>query len=341
MVNEGMITSDDVQVVHFQHRAVEDISGSLRVRDVMTHDVAPVHPDTKLRDAVKLLVNRNYRALPVVDASGHLVGIVTNGDLVERGGLGLRLELLGTLTAEQLARELAVLEDTKTVAEVMSRPAVTIQPQRSLADAAHLMVTRRLKRLPVVDDSGRLVGMLSRVDLLRTQSDAYPIPPSETTQPLGKTIGDVMRTDIPVVRTAPLGELLDAVVSTRLNRAIVVDENRRVLGVVTDAELLRRLSPEDHPSVVRILMSRLPFVHLSPQEQSNLAHAVGSTAEQLMETNVPTVRADTPLGDAIKTMLAERRKILPVVDAAGRLLGAADRADLLHAIQLFDEKIDQ
>jgi CBS domain-containing protein len=340
MVSEGMITSEDIEIVFFQHRVVEDISARRKVRDVMTSQVTTVHPETRLREAVKLLVNRNYRALPVVDEGDRVVGIVTNGDLVERGGLRLRMELLGALTTVQLAHELAALEDAKTVADVMTRPAVTVGPEMNLADVAHLMVTRRLKRFPVVDQSGLLVGIVSRVDLLRTRADAYPNPTSETAAHEGKTIREAMRTDIPVVgRAAPLGELLDAIASTRLNRAIVVDEDRRVLGIVTDAALLRRLSPEDHPSVLRVLMSRLPFVRLNPEDRTNLTRSVGSTAEQLMDLNLPTVLIDTPLGEAIKKMLGERRKILPVVDATGRLLGAVDRADLLRALQSVEDEL--
>jgi CBS-domain-containing membrane protein len=333
MVVEGMITSEDVSIVMYQHRVVADISARRPVRDVMTRDVTSVTPDARLRDAVQLLVNQNYRALPVVDDRQHVIGMVTSGDLVERGGLRLRMEVLSALTAEQLAYELAVIEDEKTIADVMTQPAVTVDPEANLADVAHLMVTRRLKRLPVVDRAGALVGMISRVDLLRTRGDAYPAAPSGEVGHAGKTIGEIMRTDVPVVgRGALLGELLDAVASTRLNRAIVVDDDRRVLGIVTDAALLRRLSPEDHPSVLRVLMSRLPFVHLSPEERANLVHIVGSTAEQLMDSGVPTTTENAPLAEAIKVMLAERRKILPVVDATERLAGAVDRADLLRAL---------
>lgn len=333
MVTQGLITVEDTSVTFYSHPAVDDISNQLAVREVMTREVFRLHPEQSLREAVEMLIGRDYRAVPVVDSRDHVLGIVTNGDLVERGGLRARVDLLGVLTPEQLARELAALEEGKTVADVMSSPAVTVGPEMSLAKVAHLMVTRRLKRLPVVDDSGKLLGMVSRVDLLRTRAEAYPVPRAEVPSRHGRVIGDVVRTDVPVVaRGAPLAEVLDAVVSTRLNRAIVVDEDRRVVGVVSDAEILRRLSPEDHPGILRVLMARLPFVHLSPPEQSDLAHALGTTAAELMDLNVPTVAADLPLGQAIEVMLRERRKILPVVDAAGRLIGAADRSDLLRTL---------
>lgn len=340
MVAPGMITIEDVDIAYYQHRKPADISRAARVADVMTPNPVRVRPELPLRDAVELLVGRDYRALPVVDPADHLLGIVTNTDLVERGGLRARVDLLGAVTTEQLAAELAALEVGKTVGHVMTRSVVTVGPQTSLADAAHLMVTRRLKRLPVVDQDGRLLGMVSRSDLLRTRAEAYPVPWTEMTPPRGQTIGHVMRTDVPVVaRNAPLPEVLDAVVSTRLNRAIVVDEERRVVGLVSDAELLRRLSPDDHPSVVRILMSRLPFVHLSPTERENLAHLLGTTAEELMDRSVSTVPPNLAIGEAIALMLRERRKLLPVVDADGRLLGAADRADLLRALIALEDEL--
>lgn len=338
MVSEGMITSEDVDVVFYQARVVSDITNDQRARDVMTTDVATVEPEVPLREAVRLLIGKDYRALPVVDDARRVVGIVSNGDLVERGGLRARLELLGVLTAEQLAQELARAGTGKTVSAVMTSPVVTIAPDARLADVAHLMVSRSLKRLPVVDSTLRLLGLVSRADLLRTRSDAYPRLVAEGPPRVGRTIGEVMRTDIPVVqRAAGLAQVLDAVVSTRLNRAIVIDDRRCVVGVVTDENLLRRLSPDDHPGVIDVLTSRIPFVHLGAAERSRLEHALGKTAEELMDRDIPTVTADTPLGEAIETMLKNRRKLLPVVDAAGALLGGADRADLLRTLAALDE----
>ena len=195
------------------------------------------------------------------------------------------------------------------------------------------MVSRRLKRLPVVDADKRLLGMISRVDLLRTRAEAYPQATPEEIPHLGVTVGEAMRTDIPVVaHNASLGEVLDAVVSTRLNRAIVIDEGIHVLGVVTDAEMMRRLSAQDHPSLGQILMSRLPFSSLATEQRREVERAGGKTAEQLMIPNISTVTADTLLGDAIATMLRDESEAPSgASDGEGRLLGAVDRADLLKA----------
>ncbi|HEU5423402.1 MAG TPA: CBS domain-containing protein, partial [Nitrolancea sp.] len=286
-----------------------------------------------------LLVERNYRALPVVDPAGKLVGLVTNGDLIERGSLGLRAELLHLLDPQALGQLLAKLaESGRTAADVMTADVVTVTPGTSLADAAHLMALKRLKRLPVVDAEGRLMGIVARVDVLRAATagaGAQPVD-AETEVPAaspGATVAEVMTTQAPTVAAnAGLPEVIEAVVSTRLNRAVVVDEERRPLGVVTDAELLGRLDPAALPGLARLLMGKLPFVRLSDAEREQLRFAQGTRAAELMLTPVLTVRGETPALEAASLMLQRRYKILPVVDAEGRLIGLLDRADLLRAV---------
>jgi CBS domain-containing protein len=333
MVKSGLITVDDVQIVHYQHRPVADIGNRLRVREVMTRDVASVHSETPLRDAVLMLVGSEFRALPVVDTRNHLVGLVANTELIERGGLGLRVESLGTLSSDLLAEQLKSIEEGKTVADVMVREVTTIPPEATLSEAAHLMVVRSVKRLPVVDPSGLLLGMVSRADLLRTAVEGYPRPAEEGPMRTGKTVGEIMRADIPMIRPeAPLPEVIDAVVSTPLSRAFVVDDAGHLLGVVSDAELTRRLSPKDRPSAMRILMGRLPFGSLPPEERRLLERAAGTTAGDLMVAGTPVISAETPVSEAIRAAISERRRLLAVVDPSGRLLGAVHRSDLLRIL---------
>jgi CBS domain-containing protein len=133
-----------------------------------------------LAEAVGMLLDRDYRALPVVDAANTLVGIVTNGDLVQRGGLSARMQLLVALQRPALERELASHRvQEKTVGDVMTREVVSVQPDEPLDRATHLMVERRIKRLPVVDPERRLLGMLSRIDVLRTMGEGYFSPEQE------------------------------------------------------------------------------------------------------------------------------------------------------------------
>ncbi|MFE1270163.1 CBS domain-containing protein [Streptomyces sp. NPDC058758] len=113
----------------------------LKVGGVMTDDVVSAVPDTSFRDVAKLLAEHDISGLPVVDADDHVVGVVSESDLLARRALTAR--------------------------DVMSAPAVTVHAEEAAADAARLMVRRGVERLPVVDEEERLVGIVTRRDLLR------------------------------------------------------------------------------------------------------------------------------------------------------------------------------
>ncbi len=330
MVTEGLITVEDIQVAAYSHRPVRaDVPEHVRVADVMSRDVVRVHPDTPLGELVELLVGQDYRAVPVVDEAERVVGIVTNGDMVERGRLAMRLELLATAGCETLQRTLAALAASgRTVTEVMTREVVTVPPDLSVLEAARLMAQRRLKRLPVVDAAGHLLGIVSRVDLLRTVAQGYPAPEQQPSpERPARLVADVLRRDVPTVSLqAMLPEVIDAIISTRLNRAVVVDEQQRVVGLVTDAELVRRLG--EPPGVVTLLMRRVSPVPIIKDVK----------VTDLMVTDVVTTRPDVPIEVAMRDMLARKHKILPVVDEEGRLIGIADRFDLLQAIARLDDQ---
>ncbi len=188
LVTTGMVTVEDIEVVKYTHRAPHEVPPD-RVGDVMTREVISVQTDTPLRDAVAALLDRDFRALPVVDADNRLAGIITNGDLVERGGLQARLELLAPLgdTGGLVPSE----GEARTAGEMMTSPAVSIGPEAPLREAVHLMVQQGVKRLPVVDSESRLVGMLSRVDVLRTMGEDYhaPFQPTPSAGRAVRTVG--------------------------------------------------------------------------------------------------------------------------------------------------------
>ena len=329
LVTTGTITLEDVEIVKYSHRAPRAVPPD-RVADVMTRNVMSVHPETPLGEIVRMLVDRDFRAMPVVDADNRLVGIISNGDLVEKGGVTARIELLSALEGPALERELAASgARERTAAEVMTPDPTSVTADEQLERAAHVMAEGRIKRLPVVDETGHVVGILSRVDVLRTMGEDYPAPDAARdigNQPV-RIVGDVMRTDVPSVRDdAPLGELLDAVTSTRLNRAIVVDADRRVLGIVTDQDLLVQLDPGGASGLMAALMRRGRFL-------AEGTHAGRVVARDVMRRPVAAVPAETPVGEAAQRMLEARHKVLAITSADGRLTGVVDRADLLRAVR--------
>ena len=336
MIPRGLITVDDTEIILHQPHPLRELPVALSAADVMSRDVTSVTKDTPLRDVVQLMLAKLYRAIPVLE-DGVPVGIITNGDLVHKGGLGVRVELLQALDSPEVHDVLGRLASTnKVAADVMTPGPVTVHAGTPLPAIAEVMTNRRLKRLPVVDDHGAMLGMVSRLDLLRTAARAF-----ERKEPIPREIGlagntplsKIMRRDVPMVHPeTPLPEVFQAVVSTRLNRALVIDADRRVVGVVTDAELLDRLTPSLRPSALRSLMQRLPFGHPRADEAAVEQHGRARTAAELMIRDVPTATEDVPVSDGIARMLRGNQKVLAVTDSGGRLVGMVDRADLLHGL---------
>jgi CBS domain-containing protein len=136
---------------------------SATVRDVMTTRVVAVRKDASFKEMAAMLRKSRISAFPVIDNAGRVIGVVSEADLLVKEAI----QADGTSV-------LAVLrhwhEDDKaaglTAGDLMTRPAVTIGPDATVAEAARLMYDRRVKRLPVVTDAGQLVGIISRVDVL-------------------------------------------------------------------------------------------------------------------------------------------------------------------------------
>jgi len=317
----GVITVDEVGIASYGERAVGKMRFDLQVRDVMTRDVRSVRSNATVRQSVEALLGQVFRALPVVDEAGHLVGLVSNGNLVDRGGLGARIDLLNVMGERDREQFLKRLPD-RPVSAVMTADPVTTPPTATLAEVTRLLSERHQKRLPVVEPDGRLVGIISRADVLRAVAEAFPGHARATAAPLPSihVARDVMRTDAPVVAVgAELPEVVDAVCSTRLNRAIVVDEAKLVVGVLSDAAVLQALGSAGG-GVVGALMRGV-----------GISNAPKVAARDLMVTPTYALGPDAPLSEVARVMTQHHRKIVPIVDAAGRLLGIIDRADLLNA----------
>jgi CBS domain-containing protein len=139
----------------------------MRVEDVMTTDVCTVRPETSLKEAAEILARRRISGLPVVDPESHVVGVLSEADILfkERGGPDKKgfLERWLLLPLPELEAKLAA----RTVGESMSVPAVTIGPRRPLTEAANSMIEDGVNRLPVVDDEAKLIGIVTRADLVR------------------------------------------------------------------------------------------------------------------------------------------------------------------------------
>lgn len=132
------------------------------VRDIMTASVVTARADTSYRDMVARVRRHRVSGLPVVDEDGKVIGVVSETDLLapEAAGPGQGVH------PTWLPHRKHVTADTATAGDLMTHPAVTTDPDELVANAARLMHSLKLQRLPVVDRDGRLVGIVSRSDVL-------------------------------------------------------------------------------------------------------------------------------------------------------------------------------
>ena len=147
-----------------------------RARDIMTPDPVTIDPKASIADAVKILLDRKFNGLPVVDGEGRLVGVLCQSDLVAQQQR-LRVPSVFTLLdgfiplpgwgkAEEAFKKISAL----VVGEAMTPNPVTAGPETPLEDLASLMVQAKYYSLPVVED-GRLVGIVGKEDILKTLVD--------------------------------------------------------------------------------------------------------------------------------------------------------------------------
>lgn len=137
----------------------------MKIKDVMSKDVLTVRPDTPFKQVVERMEERHVSAVPVVDPTNRVVGIVSESDLLRKEGHhpGDRLRWY-----ERRARRLARKARGRTAEEVMTSPVLTIRAYESVWHAASLMVAEDVNHLVVVDGTKRVVGIVARSDLLRT-----------------------------------------------------------------------------------------------------------------------------------------------------------------------------
>ncbi|MEU1879100.1 CBS domain-containing protein [Streptosporangium sp. NPDC020072] len=155
----------------------------VKVSEIMTREVTSVDGATPFKDVAEVLIAHGVSAVPVVDAGNHVIGVVSEADLLHKEEFKeqyyregyqppLRARLRHRLAQEQDRGRAKAHGDT--AAELMTSPAVTVRPQSAIVYAIRLMDEHGVKRLPVVDENGVLQGIVSRQDLLKVflRSDA-------------------------------------------------------------------------------------------------------------------------------------------------------------------------
>ena len=323
MVREGMITLEDVQVLKYTHRDLNPLPGFKLVKEVMSTEVKTISPQSSISQAWQTMVQNQLKALPVVNEKNLVVGIITDEDLIERAGLQQRFSIAKHLSQQEIEAEFRqLLGNNQLVKDVMSKPVITIPEENSLGQAVTLMKKHHLKRIPVTDINGKLMGMLSRFDILRQ------VVPIQSTQPAGvsflntpKLVGQIMTAEIPRVNEHDnLEKMIESFLQYHSHRLIVVDDQNRVIGILSDVDVVHRLPDQNKTSV----LSALKNVGKPPPSKV--------TARDLMSKDPIQASPDLPIPNAIQMMIEQGRKILVIVDEDKHPIGMVDRQRLLEAL---------
>lgn len=154
----------------------------MKAIDIMTPDVVTVSPETSVYEAARMLLGRRISALPVLNADGRLVGVISESDLMRRGELRSEKRSSwwrGLLTSDLRQASAFLHSNGRRVADVMSRDVIVAHARSSMRELAELMERHAIKRLPVMDGH-RLIGIVGRSDMLRA---LLAIDPSEQPAP--------------------------------------------------------------------------------------------------------------------------------------------------------------
>ncbi len=327
LVSDGIIALHDLTVV--SHKAAKAFfPRQLLVKDVMSANPTSITAEQPLSEAARLLLSSIFTGLPVVDGLGHPVGVVTQGDLIAKGGLPLRLGLLAESEQAEQEAMLAALTQHQ-VQEIMTTPALSIQDDQLLTEAVDRMLGKHLKRLPVVDKGGRLVGMLSRLDIFTTVMREAPDWQSFRAQQIEvsnlRTVKDILRRDTRTVSPdTTLDQVIQIIDGNDMQCVAVVNDNGTLIGMITDSDLLHALKPDAEG--LRSLFARL--IHGTC---ANLPQRLATTtAFAVMRAELVTVQEDSLIEAAIGLMTEKRLKRLPVIDSSGRFQGMINRDSLLR-----------
>ncbi len=216
----------------------------MQASDIMTRRVATLRPETTIADAIAMMVEGRISGLPVLDGSGRLVGMLTEGDLLRRTEIGTEPHRSGWLKFLQGTGRAAtdyVRARTHRVEDVMTPMPEAVDSAATLEDVVALMERKRIRRVPVVD-AGVLVGIVSRADLVRALGQAMLRPVDQHSDDLA-------------IRAGVLAELKSNDWSSLCDITVAVDHGVVQLGGPVQSDAVRtglRVAAERVAGVVAV-----------------------------------------------------------------------------------------
>jgi CBS domain-containing protein len=336
MVSDGIVTVQDIQTrSHKTSRQL--IPKHIRVKNVMTTSPCKVKLKTPVSEVVELLLSSHFTGIPVVDETNHPQGVISQGDLIYRAKMPLRLGILVSANADRIKSVMQCLSQVS-AEKIMTRPAICIREDKLLVEAVDLMLRKSLKRLPVIDADGALSGILSRQDIFHTVAREEPDWSAFHRQNIQvenmRRVSDIMRRDTHTVfPETPVLDIIHVIDTNDVQRVAVIDASGRFQGLISDKDLFSAFS-EHSESIWELFVRSLPLMEKGKKDE--IAHPDGKssvmnkTARDVMNTECITVLENASIDEAIGIIVSLGIKRLPVLDVEGRFKGLISRESLLR-----------
>ncbi len=166
------ITASDLKEVYrhaFRH-AMDRMAISVKAKEIMTTAVHTVRTDTPLKDVAELMAEKGISGLPVLDDAGRVAGVISEKNFLSRLGASGKTHVMAIIAASLKGKACLTMPAQSAVAsDIMASPAITIQGETSAFEITGIFNKKNINRVPVVDGSGKLIGIVSRADILRAQ----------------------------------------------------------------------------------------------------------------------------------------------------------------------------
>ena len=162
VTEQDLLKIYELALRHAQKR----IRTAIPVSELMSRDVVRVKKDASIDDAARRLSGLRISGMPVVDDDGKVIGVISEADILSLAGMK-RGHTFRDILRHLLGEPLPKRKQGATVGDVMSTPPITALPDDDVRDVAAILDNRRIKRLPVVDEDGKLIGIISRADIVR------------------------------------------------------------------------------------------------------------------------------------------------------------------------------
>jgi CBS domain-containing protein/PII-like signaling protein len=322
-----MITLEDIQVYRAVLRAQGPLAGAESAGSVMATDIPSLPYSAQVGQALSLMLEQHQSTVPVLDGSQSLVGVITEQDLLLRGGLPLPLHLMRLLNEQENSLMLAPVV-LQPVHEVMNHEPRSIFSGSDLSRALTTMIEWNYEQIPVTDRHGAFAGLLSADAILQTtvahqpeETDTSNVEDADPPTPVQL----IMQQSVAhVPTTMPLNQALQHMLAAPNRYLVVVDEERRVVGSLGEADVLQFLEGDERASWIVALREKVVAPATLPGANYSVAQA--------MQPGGLTLAPTLSLMDAARAILTANCERAPVVDEDGHLLGLLGRSGLLRAL---------